>query len=144
MIQIEQLKEASTEAAAAISVLLAQLRENPKEHTATQAELETIVSDPNIVLLVAKDEKKIIGMTSLYIMNKFSKRTGSIEDVVVDDGYRGQGIGQRLVEEIIESAKQMGLKSIQLTSRPERVAGNKLYQKLGFEQKETNVYRMKL
>ncbi len=144
MVTTEQLKRVPENAAGDISRLLAQLRGNPKEHTVSASDLEPIVSDKNIVLIVAKDNEKIVGMASLYILNKLGKRTGTVEDVVVDDGYRGQGIGKQLMQHIIDTARAESLVTVSLTSRPARVAGNKLYQKVGFEQKETNVYRMKL
>ena len=77
-------------------------------------------------------------------MQKLDKRIGSVDDVVVDNAYRGQGLGAAIMHKVIEVAQEQKLKALSLTSRPARVAGNKLYQKLGFVQKETNVYRLKL
>jgi ribosomal protein S18 acetylase RimI-like enzyme len=144
MITIEQLTEASASIVEDINKLLPQLRENPDEHTTSLEELETIVHDDNIAFIVVKDDSRVIGMASLYILHKFSKDVSHVEDVVVDDAYRGQGLGEKLMRTLIEVARTRGIKTLTLTSRPERIAGNKLYQKLGFEQKITNVYRMKL
>jgi L-amino acid N-acyltransferase YncA len=67
-----------------------------------------------------------------------------IEDVVVDEKYRGQGLSKQLVTHAVRFVKEQGIPLIMLTSNPTRIAANKLYQKLGFEQKQTNVYRMNL
>jgi ribosomal protein S18 acetylase RimI-like enzyme len=64
-----------------------------------------------------------------------------IEDVVVDEAARGQGVGQALILRAVELAADAGARSVELTSRPSRVAANRLYQSLGFEPRETNVYR---
>lgn len=144
MITFEQLTEATEAVVQDINQLLPQLRENPDEHTCSLAELEAIVSDKNIAFMVAKDRERVMGMATLYILMKLSKNVAHVEDVVVDSGYRGQGLGEKLMRKLIDVAREKGIKTLTLTSRPERVAGNKLYQKLGFEQKITNVYRLKL
>lgn len=141
---ISKLTRPSLEAAADISHLLTELRENIVEHKASLKDLSTIVADKNTILIVAKDGKKIVGMATLYILQKFSKRIGHVEDVIVDSTYRGKGLGKLMMRAIIGAAKTKKVLTLSLTSRPARVAGNKLYQGLGFEQKETNVYRMKL
>ena len=83
------------------------------------------------------------------MLTLFATRTPSglrtwIEDVVVDDGARGLGLGTALCHAAIAKAKTLGATSVNLTSRPSRVAANRLYQKLGFELRETNVYRCRL
>lgn len=141
---ITTLKEASDGAVADISRLLAQLRENSDEHTTSRAELETIVGDPNAFLVIANDESRTIGMGTLYVLNKFSKKTAFVEDVVVDSGYRGQGLGEKIMQEILAIAKREAVRTVYLTSRPERVAAHKLYTKLGFQKKDTTVFRLAL
>lgn len=141
---IVKLTRASKEAVADISKLLTQLRENPKEHKASLSDLRDITADKKAVLIVAKDGQKIVGMATLYIMQKFSKRTAHVEDVVVGSAYRGKGLGEKIMRAVIAAAQAKKVRTLHLTSRPVRVAANKLYQKLGFQSKETNVYRMKL
>jgi len=141
---ITTLTEASEAGAADISRLLVQLRENKDEHSASLAELEVIVNDPNAFLVVAKDESRIIGMGTLYVQNKFSKKTAFVEDVVVDDAYRGKGIGKEIMNAILEIAKKENVRTVYLTSRPKREAAHALYTKLGFEKKDTTVFRLKL
>ncbi len=144
MIIIERQLEVSEQALGEINQLLPQLRENPKEKLGSIGDLQSIVEDQNVALVVAKDDGRIVGMATLYMITKFGKRGGHIEDVVVDSGYRGQGLGEKIMRALIDTARTEHIKTLYLTSRPERVAGNKLYQKLGFERKETNPYSLKL
>jgi ribosomal protein S18 acetylase RimI-like enzyme len=67
-----------------------------------------------------------------------------IEDVVVDETARGLGVGERLTMTAVDEARRRGVRSVDLTSRPAREAANALYQKLGFERRETNLYRLSL
>ena len=67
-----------------------------------------------------------------------------IEDVVVDEAARGQGVGEALNRAALERAATAGARTVDLTSRPSREAANRLYQRLGFEPRETNVYRYDL
>lgn len=96
------------------------------------------------MLLVARDEESIIGMLSLCHSVTPTGDKWWIEDVVVDESARGKGIGRRLASEAIDCVKANGGGQIELTSRPARIAANKLYQSLGFDKKETNVYVMKI
>ncbi len=100
-------------------------------------------------LLLARDPLsggKIAGMATLVPIFKPTKREGRIEDVVVDEdlNYRGHGIGRKLSQMLIDKARFEGIFSLELTSSPMRVAANKLYQSLGFQQRNTNVYSMEL
>jgi GNAT superfamily N-acetyltransferase len=96
------------------------------------------------MLLVAREENSIIGMWSLCHSVTPTGSKWLIEDVVVDESARGKGIGRRLISEAIDCIKANGGGQIELTSRPARIAANKLYQSIGFEKKETNVYVMKI
>ena len=108
----------------------------------TKKDLEAIVNSDTTLLFMAEEENEILGTLTL-VFNKIP--TGDklwIEDVVVDNSARGKGVGVKLLQFSITYAKRQGIKSINLTSSPERVAANNLYQKLGFMQRETNVYRL--
>ncbi|HEY4488311.1 MAG TPA: GNAT family N-acetyltransferase [Candidatus Paceibacterota bacterium] len=144
MITVEQLRDADQNIVEDVNRLLPQLRESADEHTGSLEELRAIVNDENVALIVARDDGKVVGMATLYVMTKFSKRVGTVEDVVVDDSYRGKGLATRIMNTLIEIAREKDVRTLSLTSRPAREAANKLYQKLGFKRKETNVYRMKL
>ncbi|CAO3691632.1 unnamed protein product [Rhizopus microsporus] len=83
----------------------------------------------------------LVGTASLVYSHCVTGTRVHIEDVVVDSEQRGKGIGTYLINETIDRAKKLQAKSIDLTSRPDREAANRLYRKLGFVQRETNVYR---
>lgn len=143
MIEIARLTSITDASVQELNVLMKQLRANPTSDASAQ-EIRKLVDDDNIEIVAVKDGDRIIGVASLYVMPKIGKCTGQVEDVVVSEAYRGQGLGEKLMRELMRIAKERGVESLHLTSRPARVAGNKLYQKLGFEQKETNVYRLAL
>lgn len=90
------------------------------------------------------DGYALVGMATLLKKRQLMGFSGLIEDVVVDEAYRGKGIAEALNLRLIEEAKRLGMKHLDLTSNPEREAANRLYQKLGYERRETNVYRKKL
>lgn len=107
----------------------------------SQEQLDFILSTEHIHLLVVKDKKQIIGMLTLIESYLLSGHKAWIEDVVVDTDRRGEGIARILLESAIQLANSLGIEKIDLTSRPDRVAANELYRKIGFEQRNTNVYR---
>jgi len=108
----------------------------------TEHKLRTILSSKSTHFFIAETEdKEIAGMLSAVV---YTIPTGTkfwIEDVVVDESYRGKGIGKDLMKSAIDFAISKGARSVDLTSRPDRVAANKLYRELGFDLRETNVYR---
>ena len=142
--EIIQLKEASQSTLDDINGLLLQLRGDTTGKRGTLAELREIVNDKGIIIIVAKDGKRIIGIGFLYIIVHVGRRTGHVEDVVMDADYRGKGLGESVMRQLIASARENDLETIYLTSKPARVAANKLYRKLGFAVKETNVYKLGL
>jgi len=103
---------------------------------------ELILSD-YLFLFLAEDEE-ITGSLTLIINQMPTGKKAWIEDVVVDKNNRGKGIGKKLIEFAIEFARDKGISKIDLTSRPERVAANELYQKSGFKRRNTNVYRLEI
>lgn len=143
-IKISILKRADAIALRDIRKLLAQVRSGSAEHPATMSELRNVLKDKNTFIVVAKDGARIVGMGLLCITVRIGRRTGQVEDVVVDGDYRGKGLGKTLMQALIALARKKKLKAIYLTSRPARVAANALYQKIGFEKKETNAYCLKL
>lgn len=86
----------------------------------------------------------LIGKTTLIHSRKMFAFFGTIEDVVVDENYRGMGLGRLLMDRAIEKARELGMEHIDLTSAPHRVPANNLYKSLGFELRNTNPYRLKL
>ncbi|WP_282073502.1 GNAT family N-acetyltransferase [Polaribacter atrinae] len=108
----------------------------------SQKDIEDIVNSSNTILFIAEENNNILGTLTL-VFNKIP--TGNkvwIEDVVVDNDARGKGVGEKLTQFAIEYTANKEIKSVNLTSSPDRVVGNKLYQKLGFIKRDTNVYRL--
>jgi ribosomal protein S18 acetylase RimI-like enzyme len=125
-----------------INRLLAQLSAGNTGITTTV--LKRIATDSHTEVWIARDGTRIVGMATLIIFPMFSGDAADVEYVVVDEAYRGQGIGKLLMQKLIERARVRKCEDINLTSRPSRTAANALYQKLGFEMRDTNVYRLKL
>jgi ribosomal protein S18 acetylase RimI-like enzyme len=106
------------------------------------AELEELIGSPACHLLLARDAGgAIVGMLTLAIFRIPTGLRAWIEDVVVDEAARGQGVGAALTNAAIRLAEEHGARTVDLTSRPAREAANRLYQRLGFALRETNVYR---
>ena len=103
-----------------------------------------ILSDANAHLYVARHNNHIVATASLCIAHTPEKRLGFIEAVVVSTSHRGQGLGRRLMEHILQEARRLGVDTLHLTSNPRRVAANALYRRLGFDHYETNVYKLQL
>jgi ribosomal protein S18 acetylase RimI-like enzyme len=93
-------------------------------------------------LIVAKNEHVIVGTATMAYVYCFTGIRAHIEDVVVDEKWRGKGVAKKLLAASIDSANEKNARTIDLTSRPDREAANRLYQKMGFVKRETNVYRL--
>lgn len=112
--------------------------------SASEDQFRSTVEDPGGHLFVVRDGEKIIGCATLCVFQSPTGRKASVEDVVVLDGYRGQHLGRRLMEYLLQEARRFSPVEIHLTSRPSREAANALYRSLGFVQRETNAYRLSL
>lgn len=144
MIHTTEVIEVDDELVAAFDRLTPQLSSSsPAPDT---DELAAIVASPATVLFVARDidSGEIVGTLTLALFRIPTGFRAWIEDVVVDDSARGKGVGAALSNAAIERAKREGAKTVDLTSRPSREVANRLYKRLGFEQRETNVYRYSL
>ena len=109
-----------------------------------RAALDGIVSSPADTLLIARHEGKIVGTLTLVMFPIPTGLRAWIEDVVVDESARGQGIGEALSLEALSIAQAAGARTVDLTSRPSRQAAGKLYEKVGFQLRETRVYRYRV
>jgi ribosomal protein S18 acetylase RimI-like enzyme len=108
----------------------------------TERELNTIISSKDALLYLARDENgTIVGSLTLIFFRIPTGLRARIEDVVVDETARGKGIGEALTRTALEKAGQFGAPYVDLTSNPARQAANRLYQRMGFQCRETNVYR---
>jgi ribosomal protein S18 acetylase RimI-like enzyme len=128
----------SDEAIARINELLHQLSKKAKPIDRTR--LEDVAH--RSWLLVAMDHDLIIGLAILVPINILNGYLGRIEDVVVDKTYRSQGIGRQLTGQLLAKASEQGMEHVELTSRAEREAANRLYRSMGFQMIATNVYRL--
>ena len=126
----------------AINRLLVQLSSSPVLFT--HEKLEDIVASSSSHLFFAEYVGEIVGMLTIGEYLAPTGRKVWIEDVVVDEAMRGRSLGRMLVEHAITYSKTTGGGTLMLTSRPSRIAANRLYRSCGFEPKETNMYRMSL
>jgi ribosomal protein S18 acetylase RimI-like enzyme len=113
----------------------------------TDDELAAIVESPATVLLVARDpdaDGRIVGSLTLALFRIPTGLRAWIEDVVVDGDARGRGVGEALNRHALDVARHAGARTVDLTSRPSREAANRLYARIGFQQRSTNVYRYDL
>jgi ribosomal protein S18 acetylase RimI-like enzyme len=135
--KIEQVTEADDELVEVIRRLLPQLSEARTPPTLEQL-AETVAGE---TMLVARDDDgTIIGTLTLITYRVSSGLKARIEDVIVDESARGQGIGEALTREAMRRATDAGARMVELTSMPYREAANRLYRRLGFVNKRTNVY----
>ena len=108
----------------------------------SRQQLEEVVASPATVLFLATDDTDhIVGSLTLVLFRVPTGLRAWIEDVVVDESVRGKGVGEALSRAAIDRARASGAVTVDLTSRPSREAANRLYQKIGFERRDTNVYR---
>jgi ribosomal protein S18 acetylase RimI-like enzyme len=104
-------------------------------------ELAEMVSSPATDVLIARVGTHIVGSLTLVTFRIPTGVRAWIEDVVVDASARGKGVGEKLNLFALELARAKGAKTVDLTSRPSREAANRLYQRIGFAPRDTNVYR---
>jgi ribosomal protein S18 acetylase RimI-like enzyme len=135
--------EDAEELVAALEGLVPQLsRSNPPPELEA---VRTMLAHEAITQFVARDDGgRIVGVSTLAVFPIPTARRAWVEDVIVDESVNGQGIGRRLTEAMIDRARQLGCATVDLTSRPSREAANHLYKKVGFTERETNVYRKRL
>ena len=145
---VEEATEATAEVVEALARLVPQLSSSSPPPSAD--EVAEIVASPATVLFVARlagegeqqgTGGQIVGSLTLVLFRIPTGMRAWIEDVVVDEAGRGQGVGEALNLAALDRAYDAGARSVDLTSRPSREAANRLYRRLGFELRETNVYR---
>ena len=142
---ISILKKASSRDLKDLNVLMDQMsRSAHSAHRLSLAELRGVLRDKNVTVLVVRDGKRIIATGTLTAIPTMIGMLGRLEDVVVDEGYRGKGLGEKISRYLLVLAKKKKAISIELTSHPSRAAAIALYEKIGFKKHETNVYRLPL
>lgn len=138
MTAVERVEAAGPELEEAVRRLLPQLttvRQVPAAH-----ELAALVADPAVTVLAARGEGAIVGLALVVVFPRLSGMAARLEDVVVDEPARDAGVGAALVTAAVAVAGERGATSVELTSGRWREAANRLYPRLGFRRRDTNVY----
>lgn len=140
--RVTEATEVSDELVAAFARLIPQLSSsNPPP---SGDELADLVESAASTLLIAEHDGEIVGTLTLVLFRIPTGVRAWIEDVVVDGAARGLGVGRALNEAALDRARAAGATTVDLTSRPSREAANRLYQRIGFVPRSTNVYRYDL
>jgi ribosomal protein S18 acetylase RimI-like enzyme len=142
VISVEAVTSVDDDLVVAVSRLIPQL--STSSAPPSRETLARIVADPGATLFVARDDGRVVGMLTLVTFEIPTAVRAWIEDVVVDETAREQGVAGSLVEAALERAGTRGARTVDLTSRPDREAANRLYVRMGFEARATNVYRRTL
>ena len=137
---VEIVEHPTAEVVAALTTLLPQLSSAPAPDA---AELERIIAGGS-TLFVARVDGAIVGSLTLVLYRIPTGLKAWIEDVVVDEAARGRGVGELLNRAALDEARRRGATAVSLTSRPSREAANRMYRRIGFSQRDTNVYRYDL
>ena len=141
--QIDIVTQADEELYNAFQRLVPQLTNNNPPPSLN--DLIALVRDSSSTLMVARnDHGEIVGALSLTVYRVPTGVRSIIEDVIVANSARGQGIGEALMKRAIEVAREKGASNISLTSNPMRESANRVYLRMGFKKRETNAYQIKL
>lgn len=139
-LEIREVKTVTDELCRSVNRLIGQLSSSAPP--VSREELEAVATASGNTLFVAYAGEAPVGMLTLVVFAIPTGRRALIEDVVVDADRRGLGIGRALTLEALRRARSLRSRTVDLTSSPRRVAANALYQQLGFQRRETNVYRL--
>ncbi len=142
MVHIEAAAEATPEVHAALARLLPQL--NSRLSVPTMERLQAMMADPAVTLLLAKAGEEIVGTATVIVYTTPFWIKARLDEVVVDEAARGKGVGAALVNACLEVARRSGAQVAELQSGVQREAANRLYPRMGFKLRDTNVYRITL
>jgi ribosomal protein S18 acetylase RimI-like enzyme len=147
VVRVVVADEVTDELVKAVQRLLPQLSRSAR--SPSDAEVAEIVESGATTLLLARDDQgdgegDIVGMLTLVTFRLPTGLRAWVEDVVVDESQRGQGTGEALTRAAVELAASRGAVTVDLTSRPSRESANRLYQRVGFELRDSKVYRIRL
>ncbi len=139
-VTVEVLSEVTSEAVEAFARLLPQLSASaePLDESALGA---IVAAEASTVLVARTADQRIAGTLTLVMFRIPTGQRARIEDVVVDEGARRQGIAEALTAEALRLARAAGIRNVDLTSRPSREAAGRLYERLGFGQRDSRIYR---
>jgi ribosomal protein S18 acetylase RimI-like enzyme len=136
--EIQQVTEATDELVAAFARLVPQL--SPERRGPSRSELAAVVAAPGTHLLVARDGGAVVGSLTLLVYRLPTGLRAWIHDVVVDEATRGRGAGAALVGEALRIAEEAGVPSVHLTARAHRQAAHRMYRRLGFVERPSEVF----
>lgn len=136
---ISRVTQTSNELSNAFEKLIPQLS---NKQLPTNDDINALIASPSVLLIARNPDQygPIVGSGTLAVYRTPTGLHAHIEDVIVDREYRGLGIGEALVSQLLLIATEMGLDGVSLTCNPSREAANKLYEKMGFMKWKTNVY----
>ncbi len=140
--QLERASAASAELVEALARLVPQLSRTSAPPS--EDELAELLDQRGTTLLLAREGEAIMGVLTLVVVRIPTGVKARIEDVVVDESARGKGVGEALTREALRLAAAAQAVHVELSSHPSREAANRLYRRLGFAERETNVYRHRL
>ncbi len=141
-VDVEILSEVTSEVVEAFGRLLPQLSSSATP--LDEAALTALVDAPASTVLLAKLDGQLVGTLTLAMFPIPTGRRAWIEDVVVDEAARGKRVATSLIDEAIRLAREYGARTVDLTSRPSRVSAGQLYERIGFVQRDTRMYRYQL
>jgi ribosomal protein S18 acetylase RimI-like enzyme len=143
-IMIAAARTATDELVIALNSLLPQL--TSQAAPLSVEDLARIIAQAGLTLLIARDDARsgqpVVGTATVILVEELTGRHARLESVVVDASARGQGLGTLLTAEAIRLATEQRAVTLNLTSAPRREVANRLYQRLGFQRRETNVYHL--
>lgn len=142
MTTLKQVKKYDKKILVAVNNLLPQLTPEPVRLSPRQ--FREILHDKNIFFMGVWDKRNLVGMGFIVFMLTPRAFRARLEDMVIDEKYRGKGLGSVLTRRLISEAKKRKARWIEFTSRKDRVATNRFYKKFGFKPRDTNVYRLSL
>jgi ribosomal protein S18 acetylase RimI-like enzyme len=121
----------------------------PRDLDRVQALLTLLSQDAVVVaadapVYVAEEDGRVVGMVTLCVFSTLTGPKAYLDHLVVDPGHRRRGIGRALTLHAIERAAAAGAARIDLTAAEAKDAGRALYRSLGFEERDTGVFRRRL
>ena len=142
--RIEAVTEATAEVHAALARLLPQL--NPTLALPDRERIRALVADPDVTLLLARDGDDVVGTATVIVYTTPFWLKARIDEVVVDGRARGRGVGEAIVSACLEVARRKGAELVELQSGrgPQRAAAHRLYLRMGFEVRDSDVFRFTL
>ncbi|NIA24776.1 MAG: GNAT family N-acetyltransferase [Gammaproteobacteria bacterium] len=142
VVEIREVERVDAQLVEGFGRLIPQLSSTSRSPTAE--ELQRLLESDTTVLFAAWEDGTIVGALTLVVARLPTGIRARIEDVVVDEAFRGRGVAAELSQAALRRAAAEGAKTVDLTSRPDRTAANRLYERLRFEKRDTNVYRLRL